>query len=199
MIFTRSRGARRAAAFALLAVTAGSALTGCNALPGTEGKNYVSGDGQVSEIAASDRGKPVEFAGTTLDGDKLSITDYRGKVVVVNVWGAWCADCRAEAPDLVAVAKAYADKPVQFVGIDIRDSSADTARAFERTFGTPYPSIYDQGGESLLALRGIIPPTSTPSTLVLDTKGRVAARILGPVPSQTTLKDLIEGAGGPGE
>ncbi len=197
MIFARSRGARRAAAFALLAVTAGSALTGCNALPGTGNKNYVSGDGQVTEIAAADRGKAVDISGTTLDGDDLSLADYRGTVVVLNVWGSWCTECRVEAPDLAAVSKAYDEEQVHFVGINVRETSLANAHAYERTFGITFPSFDDQGGSSLLALRGTVPPNAIPSTLVLDAKGRIAARILGEIPSRTTLKDLIEGAGGP--
>lgn len=173
------------------------ALTGCSGFAGTGGKGYVSGNGQVTEIAAADRAKPVELSGATLAGDKLDLADLRGGVVVINLWGSWCVECRVEAPDLVAVAKVYADETVHFVGINVRESSSDNARAYERTFGITYPSLDDQGGASLLALRGTVPPTAIPSTLVLDAEGRVAARILGELPSQTTLKNLIEGAGGP--
>jgi len=193
----RPRGARRAAAAVLAAVVAGSVLTGCNALPGTGSNNYVSGDGQVTEIAAADRAKPVEISGTTIHGDKLSLADYRGSVVVINVWGSWCTECRVEAPDLAAVSKAYDEKQVHFVGINVRETSLANAHAYERTFGITYPSIDDQGGSTLLALRGTVPPNAIPSTMVLDAKGRIAARILGEIPSQRTLKDLIEGAGGP--
>ena len=80
------------------------------------------------------------------------------------------------------------------LGIDVRETSKANAEAFIRSYDIPWPSIDDQGGATLLALRGIVPPTATPSTLVLDPKGRVAARILGPVPSAITLKDLIEDA-----
>jgi thiol-disulfide isomerase/thioredoxin len=190
----------RLVAAALLAVALGPALTGCGSLRGTSGQSYIEGEGTVTEVKVADRAKPVELSGTTLDGDKLSIADLRGDVVVINIWGAWCPSCRKEMPDLVAVANGYAeDSGVRFVGIDVRESSADNGRAFVRTFKVPYPSLDDQGGESLLALRGVVPPTATPSTLVLDAEGRVAARVLGPIPSRTTLKDLIEAAGGPGE
>jgi thiol-disulfide isomerase/thioredoxin len=188
------RHRRGAAALALVALLT---LTGCSGLKGTDGKDYVSGDGQVTEIAAADREKPVELSGTTLDGAKLDLADLRGGVVVINIWGSWCTECRVEAPDLVAVDEAYDEKDVHFVGINVRESSADNARAYERTFGITFPSLDDQGGASLLALRGTVPPTAIPSTLVLDAEGRVAARILGELPSQTTLRNLIQGAGGP--
>jgi len=195
LIHRRRRGAVALAAPVALAVLL--ALTGCSGFADTGGKGYVSGSGQVTELAPSKRADPVELSGTTLDGDKLDLADLRGDVVVINLWGSWCTECRVEAPDLVAVATAYDDEPVHFVGINVREPSRDNALAYERTFGITYPSIDDQGGASLLALRGTVPPTAIPSTLVLDAEGRVAARILGEIPSQTTLKDLIEGAGGP--
>jgi hypothetical protein len=54
----------------------------------------------------------------------------------------------------------------------------------------PYPSLYDSGGDLLLALNGAVPPTSLPSTIVLDASGRVAAVVLGPT-TATTLVDLV--------
>ncbi|RJS46119.1 TlpA disulfide reductase family protein [Nocardioides cavernaquae] len=195
MIHRRCRGA--VALATLVALTALLTLTGCSGFADTGGKGYVSGNGQVTEIAAADRAEPVEISGTTLDGDELDLADFRGAVVVVNLWGSWCAECRVEAPDLVAVDAAYDDKAVQFVGINVREPSRDNALAYERTFDITYPSFDDQGGATLLALRGTVPPNAIPSTLVLDTEGRIAARILGELPSQVTLKDLIEGAGGP--
>ena len=80
---------------------------------------------------------------------------------------------------------------VEFVGIDTREDDAAQALAFQRRYGITYPSLVDDGG-LLLALRGAVPPTAIPSTLVLDTQGRIAARISGPVPSVTTLVDLVE-------
>ncbi|MDO7868595.1 TlpA disulfide reductase family protein [Nocardioides jiangxiensis] len=190
----RTQHGRRVAAAALTALLAGPALAACSGLEGGKEGGTATGSGTVTSIEAADRGAPVAFAGTTLDGDQLDIADYRGKVVVLNVWGSWCAPCREEAPALVTAEKDLASSGVAFLGIDVRETSKANADAFIRTYGIPWPSIDDQGGKTLLALRGILPPTATPSTLVLDPKGRVAARILGPVPTAITLKDLAEDA-----
>ena len=184
---------RRPAA-ALAALVAVLSLGGCGGLGSTTNKSTATGRGPVTVIEAADRQKAVAFSGTTLDGDELDIADYRGKVVVLNIWGSWCAPCRQEAPEMVEVAAELPADEVAFVGIDVRETSKANAEAFIRSYDIPWPSIDDQGGATLLALRGIVPPTATPSTLVLDPKGRVAARILGPVPSAITLKDLIEDA-----
>jgi thiol-disulfide isomerase/thioredoxin len=141
----------------------------------------------VAQVAVEDREDPVEISGDSLEGDPVDVADWRGEVVVVNVWGSWCTPCRKEAPLLV---DADAELDAQLVGIDIRDNTAE-ALAFEREFGIEYPSIYDQGSEQLLGL-GKYDSRATPSTYVLDREGRVAAVISGEVPSLGTLRDLVE-------
>jgi thiol-disulfide isomerase/thioredoxin len=136
-------------------------------------------------------------AGRTIDGKQVSLSDYRGKVVVVNVWGSWCAPCRAEAPMLADAARRLADRDVAFLGINSRDTDEAQARAFVRRFDIPYPSIYDQQGSTLLAFRGTLTPNSVPSTVVIDPQGRVAASVLGEI-TRTTLEDLVDDAAGGG-
>jgi thiol-disulfide isomerase/thioredoxin len=174
---------------ALVVVT--GAATACTEANGTEGKNYVSGDGLVTVVDADERGKPVAVSGETLDGEQLDLADLRGQVVVVNVWGYWCPECRAEAPTLVAVAAELPDDATM-VGIDIRDNSKDNPRAFERTYGVTWPSIYDPGSETLLGIPPPYNPRETPSTVVLDRDGRLAALIRGQLPSKRTLLDVVE-------
>ena len=142
-------------------------------------------------MAAADRGDPVELEGTDLDGKQLSLMDFRGKPVVVVVWGSWCSPCRAEAPDVVAAAKELGGT-AEFVGLNIRDSSPDQARAFARSFELPYPSLYSPDGKAMLPFSGTLPPQAIPSFVVLDAGGRVAAAIPGELPSKTTLVDLTE-------
>ncbi|MGN6445789.1 TlpA family protein disulfide reductase [Amnibacterium sp.] len=136
---------------------------------------------------------PVTFSGTTVDGSTFSSKQYLGKVLVVNFWYAGCPPCRAEAPTLDALATRYAGK-AQFVGVNVSDDSA-TAASFERTYKTDYPSIVDQeGGASVqLAFAASKPPKAVPSTLVLDGKGRVTARIVG-LANKSVLNQLIQDA-----
>jgi thiol-disulfide isomerase/thioredoxin len=162
-------------------------LSGCGGLSGTGDLEYIQGDGSVLQVAIDDREDPVEVAGTSLDGEPIDLTDSRGGVTVVNVWASWCPPCRAETPILV---RAASELDATFIGINIRESS-DTAAAFERNQDVPYPSIHDQGGETLLRF-GRYSPRLPPTTLVLDTSGRVAALINGAVPSKTTLTELVE-------
>jgi thiol-disulfide isomerase/thioredoxin len=175
---------------AALVVTA-AAASACTDVNGTNGKDFVTADGIVTEIPVADRNKPVDVSGETLDGDDLDLADLRGKIVVVNVWGAWCTDCRAEAPKLV---DAVAEFPAgtMMVGIDIRDASKDNALGFERTFGVDYPSIYDVGSETLLNFPAPFKPREIPSTMVLDREGRLAVLIRGALPSTLTLVQVVQ-------
>ena len=153
----------------------------------------MAGKGIITTLKAADRKAPAQVSGTTIDGKRVSLADYRGKVVVVNVWGSWCPPCRAEAPMLADAARDLAKKDVVFLGIDSRDPSEAAARAFVRRFDIPYPSIYDQQGSTLLAFRGTLTLNSIPSTVVVDPRGRVAASVLGKI-TRTTLDDLVQDA-----
>lgn len=169
-------------------------LAGCDSLDGTNDGGYIGGDGQVRQIHAADRGDPVELSGTTLEGDPIDLADYRGKVVVVNVWWSNCGPCISEMPMLTKVADEY-DGKVAFLGINTRDSSADNGLAFERSLGVTYPSIYasgSEGGKALLAFDGKIVVNAVPTTAILDKEGRVAAVVNGPIPSRLTLTEVID-------
>ncbi len=127
-----------------------------------------------------------ELSGTTLAGARLSMTDLRGQVVVLNSWASWCYPCRSEVPALVAVSRATADRGVTFVGIDEQDSDS-AGRTFMASNHVPYPSLVDSDGALLGSLR-LVPASAIPSTLIVDRTGRVAARVIGP----TTAAELSE-------
>jgi peroxiredoxin len=180
---------------AVVAVAA-LALTGCSNDPLAQqyragsGKNYIAGDGSVTEIAEANRTEAITFAATDLDGKPVGSQQFSGKVVVVNFWYAGCAPCRAEAEDLESVYQKVADQGVVFLGVNVRDSN-ETARAFNETFGITYPSVSDLSGKVQLAFASNVPPNAVPTTLVLDTQGRVAARILGRISDASILTTLV--------
>lgn len=169
--------------------------TGCSSLEGTGDKGFVSGDGTVTIVEPADRGDPVDLTGEDLDGDPLDLADLRGEPTVIVVWGSWCAPCRAEAPLVVAAAEEL-DGRASFVGINLRNASADDALAYERNFDVPYPSFYSPDGEAMLAFPGTLGPRTIPAFVVLDSEGRIAASIIGELPSKQTLVDLVDDADG---
>ena len=184
-----SAARRRSALLATALLTA--LLTACSSPSnGSTGTNYVAGDGTITLVAAVKRQAPVALRGTTLEGQPVDVAAYRGSVVVVNVWGSWCPPCRKEAPDLQAASQRLAGQGVKFLGVNTGDADPAQAVGFQKTFGVTYPSIADSTGAALLSLRGAVAPNAIPTTLVLDTQGRVAARISSAT-TTTTLTDLV--------
>ena len=172
-------------------------LAGCTNDPLAEqfrsgdNKNYIAGDGTVTEFAVDQRQSINAWSGTTESGAQLSSEALDGFVVVMNWWYAACAPCRAEAPDLAALSEEFADQKVQFVGVNVRDT-AETALAFDRNFGITFPSIIDaQTGSVSLAFTGVVSPQAVPTTLVITRDGKIASRILGRI-DKSILRELIK-------
>lgn len=194
MSFGRHPLNRRALFTSALAAGTALALSACSendelADQAGSDQGYVSGSGVVSRVPAEDRGEPLDLSFETLDGKSMSLADLRPTPVVINLWYAACPPCRKEAPDLKSVAEEFGDK-AQFIGVNVRDQEA-AANAFIQNYQVPYPNMLDSNGEMVSLLSGVLPPQATPSTVVLDAKGRAAARVVGEVDA-STLKGLIE-------
>jgi thiol-disulfide isomerase/thioredoxin len=155
-------------------------LTGCSAgkdavASGTEfvfvspgGKTEIFYDG-------ADRKSIGNLSGESLldEGKQLSLSDFPGKAVVINIWGSWCGPCRVEAPQLQQLYDQTKSGAV-VLGIDVRDEQRSAPQDFVRNNKLTYPSIYDPPARSLLGLKGY-PRSVVPSTIVLDKQHRVAA------------------------
>jgi thiol-disulfide isomerase/thioredoxin len=154
-------------------------------------QGFVSGAGVVTVFPEAERPAAPDFSGPLLGGDgTYTLADDRGSVVVLNVWGSWCAPCRKEAPALQRLSDELAADGVRFVGVNTRDRSEEPALAFVSEFGVGYPNVYDPTGSALLAFRDTLPPAAIPSTLVVDRQGRMAARVVGVV-DETVLADVL--------
>jgi thiol-disulfide isomerase/thioredoxin len=155
--------------------------TGSDAVASGGTFDFVSPGGktQIFYDPPESRGAIGALSGPDLmtDGKTTAVSDYPGKVVVLNLWGSWCGPCRAEAPQLEKVFHAKRDLGVQFLGIDVRDNK-QAARDFVIDFKVSYPSIFDPAMRTVIALGGSYPTSVIPSTLVLDRKHRVAAVFL---------------------
>jgi thiol-disulfide isomerase/thioredoxin len=163
-------------------------LTGW-ATGGNSGVTDVAGSDSAVLYSAGHRPLAPDFTATTLTGSRLSFSSYRGRVVVVNFWGSWCAPCRAEAPTLAVTAEQYKSAGVAFLGVDVRDTTA-SALAFTREFGVSYPSVADSSSQITLDFTSVVPIAGTPTTLVIDRTGHIAGAVFGTATAQE-LTDIL--------
>jgi peroxiredoxin len=175
--------------------TALVAVAGCSGrgavkqdVVGSDG--YQRGNASLQYVTVSHRRTPGHITGKLLDGRPFDLASWRGKVVVVNFWGSWCAECHDEADALQQVHADTQAQGVEFLGVDVRDDIA-SGRNYERRYHVTYPSLDDPSNAvALRFLSAGMPPNATPTTLVLDRNGRVAARWSGSI-LYRQLTDLV--------
>lgn len=108
------------------------------------------------------------------------MSDYRGKVLVLNFWGSWCAPCRAEAPTLEVAYEQYHPRGVDFLGDDL-DDTVTNGLSFTRSESISYPSINDLSYSVVQQFSQAAPVSDPPTTVVIDRTGHVVGMILGGV------------------
>jgi thiol-disulfide isomerase/thioredoxin len=191
------RAPGRAASATLAAALCALALSGCTGGSGAVStdsgtERFRSGDGVATYVVPDRRQAGPDLSGTGLDGAPLTLAGVRGDgPVVVNVWGSWCAPCKAEQGTLERVWRATRSRGVTFLGINVRDPSRTPARRHVARFHVTYPSIYDPA--SRLLPRFKVAAKTIPTTYVLDRRGRIAVYAYGPVDERalTTLLDRV--------
>jgi thiol-disulfide isomerase/thioredoxin len=189
----RSRSPIRWSAVVAVAVLLGAAScsTGNDAAVFGGSFTFVSPGGRTEfGYPIAERGTVSDLSGENLSGDgTLALSDYAGKVVVLNFWGSWCGPCRAEADELDEAAATLAPQGVQFLGINVKDTKAAGAD-FLVSKQVSYPSIYDPAMRTLLSIRGF-PTGSIPSTIVIDRQRRVAHVWLEPITDPAVVIDAV--------
>ena len=125
-------------------------------------------------------------------GKKHTLGEYKGKVVVANLWATWCAPCKKEMPTLAALQRGFAGKPIQIVPISIDSkAAADKAKAFIGGVGT-LPFYHDADGVMAPAMKP--PVEGFPSSYIFDRKGKLVGLVAGEADwSSPKMKAYLEG------
>jgi thiol-disulfide isomerase/thioredoxin len=122
----------------------------------------------------------------TLDGSSASLLDYAGRVVVLNLWGTWCAPCRYEIPELAELHGTYEERGAIVIGLAIDSGDPAQIRAFAERYGVNYP-IWTSTGTIAVSEFGAV---GYPLTLLVDQQGRTRKKFLGPQTFSTLAAEL---------
>lgn len=122
-----------------------------------------------------------DFVLKDMDGKEVRLSDYKGKVVVLNFFASWCPPCRHEVPDFIELQKLYGDKGVSFIGVALED--AGNAKNFKERFGINYPVLVDDGKASNI----YGPIRSIPTTFIIDKNMKIVKFYIG-----SRSKDVFE-------
>ena len=160
----------------------------------TQGNGEASDNNMVA-YPVGQRPTAPAFTATSLTGAPINLARYRGRVVVLNVWGSWCGPCRGEGETLKYLDEEYAPEGVAFLGDDIQDTPTN-ALSFLRAEGITYPSVNDSSGAVEQRLSLAVPISGAPTTLVIDKTGHIAGLIAGAV-TYPEISTLLRDAGVP--
>ena len=140
----------------------------------------------LSGVTMVNRPAP-DFSLTTFEGAKISMEDLRGKPVIINFWASWCPPCRIEAPLLERTWRAYKNRGLIFLGINIQDRKED-ALSYIREFDVTYPNGPDPTGEITIDY-GV---SGLPVTFFISRKGEVVRRWVGAVEPGVLINSIEE-------
>ncbi|MBN1300509.1 MAG: TlpA family protein disulfide reductase [Melioribacteraceae bacterium] len=130
----------------------------------------------------------LEFSGST-----LKLSDYQGKIIILDFWATWCAPCRKAIPELIELGNEYEDKGVQVIGITMDDTDQKSnVEKFIDEFEIDYPVVW--GNESIIYKYGGI--QTIPTSFIIDKNGKVISRYNEYVPKETyenDIKDILSG------
>ncbi|HLO24949.1 MAG TPA: TlpA disulfide reductase family protein, partial [Geobacteraceae bacterium] len=116
-----------------------------------------------------------DFQLETLDGHKVQLSDYKGKVVLLNFWATWCPPCRQEIPSMMRLNQAMAGKPFQMVAVSEDAGGKEAVEGYFKESGTALPALLDTD-QAVAQRYGL---TGVPETFVIDAKGVILKKVVG--------------------
>jgi len=115
-----------------------------------------------------------DFTLNTLDGQEMTLSKLKGKVVLLDFWATWCAPCREAIPHLINLQKTYQEKGVEVIGMNVDKGDVETVRRFVKSMDIPYPITLTR--EEVSRNYGV---TGLPTTILIDKEGRIRQKLLG--------------------
>jgi cytochrome c biogenesis protein CcmG/thiol:disulfide interchange protein DsbE len=132
--------------------------------------------------------KAPDFALKSFDGKTVKLSDYKGKVVIIDFWATWCPPCRKGIPDLISIQNEYKNDVV-IIGISLdSEKTLKDVPGFVKSYGINYPIVY--GNEKVVTDYGGI--EGIPTAFVVDKKGNIVDKHVGLVPKDTYVSKIKE-------
>ncbi len=125
-------------------------------------------------VLLKDRAQAPDFELTDIDGNTHWLSDYRGKVLIINFWATWCPPCRDEMPSMDRAWEVLKEEDIQMLAVNIGED-ADTIFQFTANYPVGFPLVMDRDSKVV----GEWPVRGLPTTFVVETEGRLAYRAIG--------------------
>jgi thiol-disulfide isomerase/thioredoxin len=129
----------------------------------------------LAQEASPPRTAAPEWKLTDLNGKLVKLSDFRGKVLILDFWATWCAACRIEIPQFVELQKRYGNKGLTVIGVSLDEQGPEVVKKFAKRFGVNYPIVI--GNEKVAEAYGGI--EGIPTTFVIDREGRIVGSHIG--------------------
>jgi len=139
--------------------------------------------------ACEANGKPAKlnFAFNDLNKRKIALSDFKGKVIILDFWATWCEPCKAEIPGFIDLQKKYAARGLQIIGLSV-DDSLPTAKKYADAMKMNYPVLLAEGKEDILMAYDPIP--SIPVSVVIGRDGKICSKHVGIEPMGVFEKEI---------
>lgn len=124
-----------------------------------------------------ERGKPApDFNLPSLDGTMISLADYKGKVVLLNIWATWCPPCVEEMPSMEKLFQALNKEGLEILAVSIDASGLKAVRPFMKKHNLSFPALIDSKGTT----QNLYRTTGVPESIIIDKDGIIVEKIIGP-------------------
>jgi thiol-disulfide isomerase/thioredoxin len=129
----------------------------------------------------------LKFSFKDINGRKVSLSEFKGKVIILDFWATWCVPCKAEIPGFIELQKKYGGRGLQIIGLSV-DDSMPTAKKYATEMKMNYPVLLADGKEDIL--RAYDPIPSIPVSVVIDREGKIVSRHVGIVKMDVFEKEI---------
>ena len=130
----------------------------------------------------------LNFSFKDITGKKVSLSDFKGKVILLDFWATWCVPCKQEIPGFIELQKKYGDRGLQIIGLFV-DDSLNMAKTYATQMKMNYPVLLAEGKEDILKAYDPIP--SIPVSIIIDRGGQIVSRHLGIASMDVFEKEIV--------